>query len=144
MNKITTLTIVLLLYITTIKSQTFYVDYLYNSSSGNCIEEKHQIQFKNDRYYRIDLYDNSKIWTPSRISSSGYTQHDMYYEIWSPKFYLDLVGVNEFRRVYQYLIKLIYDKRGGKVLYVIEIDMEDNNSKKYFITQLGKKYFCED
>jgi len=60
MKRITTLTIVLLLYITTIKSQTFYVEYLYNPSRGNCIEEKYQIQFKPDIYYRIDLLNQDK------------------------------------------------------------------------------------
>lgn len=145
MKKTTTLTIALLLYISTIKSQTFYVDYLYNPSSGNCIEEKYQIQFKPDIYYRIDYYDNSKVWSPSRKSNSGYNEQDLYYEVWSPRFYLDLVGIDEYKRVYHYLVKVIYDKKGGSVLYVIEQNLEyRNRPSKYFVTKLGAKYFCEN
>lgn len=129
-----------------VNSQTINIEYIYNKSSSRCIEEKHQVKITNEAYNRFDKYSHENVVsTPSKKISSGYDDQDIYYEVFSPKFYLDAYGIDAYRQVYQYLIKIFYQKRDGEILYIIEQNMEDKNDPpKFLLTQLGATYFCHN
>ena len=138
------LPLLMLLLTNSINAQTINIEYIKGSSSGKCVQEKHKIIFNNDTYTRIDLYDNSKISGPSKITRTGYDDNGTYWEIWSPGFYLESYGIDEFRKIYQYTIQVFYDKRGGNAIYVFERNNEiRNDSGKYFLTALGGENFCK-
>ena len=142
-NKLLPLSLLLIFYAININSQVINIEYIKPSSQGKCIQEKHNIIFNDDTYARKDLYDNKVITGPSKITSTGYNDNGIYWETRSPKFYLKKYGIDEFRKVYQYGIKVFYDKRGGNALYVFEIDNENRNDKgKYFITSIGAEKIC--
>jgi hypothetical protein len=129
---------------TSIDAQTINIEKIKGSSSGKCVQENHKIIFNNDTYTRIDLYDNSKISGPSKIKQTGYDDDGTYWELWSPVFYLDKYGIDEYRKVHQYTIQVFYNKRGGNAIYVFERNNEiKNDSGKYFLTSLGNEYFCK-
>lgn len=138
-------TSLLILFATiSLNAQTINIEYIKSSSNGKCIMEKHKITFRNDTYTRIDLYDNSKISGPSKRIRTGYDDDGTYWETWSPKFYLENYGINEYRKVYQYTIQVFYDKRGGNAIYVFERDNEIRNDKgKYLLTSIGAEKFCK-
>jgi hypothetical protein len=138
------LPLLMFLLTSSVDAQTINIDRIKGSSSGKCVQEKHKIIFNNETYTRIDLYDNSKISGPSKIKQTGYDDDGTYWELWSPVFYLDKYGIDEYRKIYQYTIQVFYDKRGGNVIYVFERNNEiKNDSGKYFLTALGTEYFCK-
>lgn len=140
------LLITLFLLFTTIciNAQIINIEYIKGSSNGKCVEENHKIIFSNNTYTRIDLYDSSNISGPSKISQTGYDDNGTYWEKWSPRFYLEENGIDEFRSVYQYYIQVFYDKRGGDVIYIWERNIEIKNDRgKYFLTSKGGEKFCK-
>jgi len=134
----------LLFTVICVNAQTINIEYIKGSSNGKCVEENHTIIFSNNTYTRIDLYDNSRISGPSKIARTGYDDNGTYWEIWSPKFYLEDYGIDEFRKVYQYTIQVFYEKRGGNAIYVFERNNEIKNDRgKYFLTSIGGEKFCK-
>ena len=124
-------------------AQSINIEFIKSSSNGKCVEENHRIVFSNDTYTRTDLYDNSKISGPSKIMRTGYDDNGTYWEIWSPGFYLERYGIDEYRKIYQYTIQVFYEKRGGNVIYVFERNNEIKNDKGNFLTALGGQQFCK-
>jgi hypothetical protein len=125
-------------------AQSINIEFIKSSSNGKCVEENHKIVFSNDTYTRTDLYDNSKISGPSKIMRTGYDDNGTYWEIWSPGFYLERYGIDEYQKIYQYTIQVFYEKRGGNVIYVFERNNEIKNDKgKYLITAFGGQQFCK-
>jgi hypothetical protein len=140
------LLIQLLILFTTIciNAQTINIEYIRGSYKGKCVEENHRVIFSNNTYTRIDLYDNSEISGPSQMIRTGYDDDGTYWETWSPLFYLERYGINEYHKVNQYTIQVFYEKRGGNVIYVVERNNEiKNDSGKYLLTSIGAEKFCK-
>lgn len=137
------LTSLLFLITISMNAQKINIEYIKGSSKGKCVQEKHKITFVKDTYTRIDLYDRGKVSGPSKIIETGYTDEGLYWEKWSPRFYLKRYGIDKWNKVYQYIIQVFYDKRGENALYVWERNFErKNDSGKFLFTALGGKSFC--
>ncbi len=123
-------------------AQTFETNYVRGKSSQFCGEETHRFEFSGRVFERVDTYDGSKAYGPSQKVESNYNDNGYYFEIRTPKFILEEQGINEYRRYYHYTHKIVFDKKGGNVLYVYEVDNDSNGNGKFYLTNAGYQIFC--
>jgi len=125
-------------------SQEFNTNYLRSKNSTFCANESFMFNFKSDYLYKTDNYDLKKTSVPSRKESYDYDENGFYYELWSPKWYLNAYGVNEYGKIKKYSYKLLFDKRGGNLLYIFEVDAGVGMSGgKFYFTELGHEKYCK-
>lgn len=129
------------LAVSSISAQNFQTDYIRGESSTYCAEENFSFNFEKNIFTKIDSYDGSKTVAPSKVAQTNYDNNGYYFEVRSPKYILDDYGIDEYRKYYHYSHKILYDKRGGNVLYVYEVDMDSKVGKFYF-TKKGYELFC--
>lgn len=92
---------------------------------------------------RTDKYYNTTEKSPSKREHTDFDNSGYYYEIWSPTFYLENYGVDEYRKVNTFNYKICFDKKGGNLLYLFESDANSGiQSGKFYFTQLGREIFC--
>lgn len=127
--------------ITTVFGQEFETDYIKGKTSKYCAEENYSFSFDEKTFNKVDNYDGTKSYGPSKIEQTNYDDNGYYFEVRSPKYILNDYGINEYRKYYHFSHKILYNKRGGNVLYVYEIDMDSDVGKFYF-TEKGYKLFC--
>ncbi len=128
-----------------LNAQSFETSYTKSYISNNCGEEKFEFSFYNNVLTRTDLYYNSTIKVPSKREHTDFDNSGFYYEIWAPSFYLELYGIDEYRKVYQFNYKVCFDKKGGNLLYVFESDANSGvKTGKFYFTQQGRDIFCEN
>lgn len=126
----------------TIFTQEFQTDYLKGASSTFCAKSNYTFNFEKQIFTKVDSFDGSKTSAPSKIVQTNYDNDGYYFEVRSPKYILDENGIIEYRKYYHYSHKILYEKRGGDVLYVYEVDMENKLGKFYF-TKKGYELFCK-
>lgn len=124
------------------KTQYVNTERIKGSKSNFCAEENYSFTFDEFYFNRIDNYDGKMIYGPSKVEITNYDENGYYYELRSPKYLLDLIGIESYNKEKHFLIKILYDKRGGNVLYIHELDM-DNNVVKFYLTKIGYEKFCE-
>ena len=123
-------------------SQEFETDFIKSKSSAYCGEENFKFDFEDKMFVKTDSFSGEEIIGFSKITQTNYDSKGYYFEVRTPKFFLDDVGVDEYKKYNHYSHKILYDKRGGNVLYVYELDMKSQNEKFYF-TKEGKVLFCK-
>ncbi|MDI1316881.1 hypothetical protein [Flavobacterium sp.] len=125
-------------------SQNFETFYSKNYNSNSCSEEKLSFNFRDDFVIRTDSYYDSSEKLPSRRVDSGFDDKGFFYENFTPTFYLNKYGVIQYERIRAFTFRILYDKKGGNILYVLEIDnkMGLKNGKFHF-TQLGYETLCK-
>lgn len=141
--RILAIIIVKLILSLTINAQTITIENVKNSPQGVCVKEHHTVSFSSNKYTRVNHDNNSRVSGPCKLSSTGYEDSGEYFEIWSSRFYLDEFGVIEYQKVNQYTVKVVYDKRGGDVLYLLETSTERRNyPPKVLNTAKGSEKYC--
>lgn len=126
-----------------LNAQSFETNYTKQYTSSNCGEEKFEFVFSNNILKRTDLYYNSSIGVPSRKEHTDFDNSGFYYEIWSPSYYLEQYGIDEYQKVNQYNYKVCFDKKGGELLYIFESDSNSSiKTGKFYFTQKGYGIFC--
>lgn len=142
MKKLFTLLVVLC--ITNAFSQEFNTTYLRGYSSTFCANESFVFNFQSDYLYKTDKYDSKKTTIPSRKDSSDYDDNGFYFELWSPKWYLNAYGIDEYQKINKYAYKLLFDKRGGNLLYIYESNPAVGaTGGKFYFTQMGFEKYCK-
>lgn len=125
-------------------SQSFSTQYTRGLKSSYCGEETFEFNFESRTFSKLDKYYGTENYGPSKITQSGYDDKGYFFEVRSPKFILDEQGVDGYRRYYHFSHKILYDRKGGNILYVYEIDMDLNNSEgKFYFTQAGYQKYCQ-
>jgi len=142
MKKIAILIVLFGLNSLTTNAQDFYTYYVKGNNSTFCGEESFSFSFNDKVFSRTDDYNGERLAGPSKIIQTNYDENGYYFQIRSPKFILDDYGVNAYKKYDHYLHKIMYDKKGGNVLYVYELN-SDTNAIKYYITEKGYKIFCK-
>lgn len=127
--------------ITQFYSQEFQTEYIRGYSSTYCAEEIFRFDFQREMFTKIDSYNGSRTSGPSKITQTNYDNNGYYFEVRTPKYILDEYGINEYRKYNHFSHKTLYDKRGGSVLYVYEVDIDSKIGKFYF-TKKGYELFC--
>jgi hypothetical protein len=118
MRKIFYLTLTLSLFVSNLQAQSFNTKYVSNKNSTFCAEETHEFKFVERKFIHTDTYDGSKLNGPSKKEFSNYDDSGYYYEIRTDKFILEEEGIDGYRRHEHIGHKLLFDKRGGKLLYI--------------------------
>ena len=118
--------------------------YVRSKNGSFCGEESFVFLFYNDDFIRIDSSDRGKISGPSRKTDTNYDDSGIYYEIRTPAYKLEEVGVTEYRRYNHYLHRIGYNKKGGNVLYVYEVDGDTGGDGKFYFTELGYQQLCKN
>lgn len=121
--------------------QVVDIKYIKGSYSEICVEESYEFKFSDVAFVKMDLFDNSEISGFSKITQTNYDKRGHYFEIRSDRFVLNEYGVNEYRKLDHYMHKIVYERRGGNVLYVYELN-KDTNVGKFYFTQQGYSVFC--
>jgi len=125
-------------------SQSFKTTHINSSFSKTCNKENHQFDFLNYAFTRVDLYSGKQIIAPSKIEQTGYNNDNTYYEARVPTYILEEDGVLEYEKHLHFAHKIVYDKRGGNILYVAEKNMDYKNSDwKFYYTELGVSRYCK-
>jgi hypothetical protein len=133
------------LSIYSLSAQNFKTDYTKSYISKNCGEEKFAFTFYNNTLFRTDSYYNTSIKVPSKRQLTDFDNSGFYYEMWSPTFYLELYGINEYNKVPQFNYKVCFDKKGGDLLYIFESEANSGiDSGKFYFTEKGRNIFCTD
>lgn len=126
-----------------LNAQNFETLYSKQYTSSYCGEEKFNFVFNDNILTKTDLYYNSTIKVPSKREHTDFDKSGFYYEIWSPTFYLELYGIDEYQKVEQYNYKVCFEKKGGTLLYIFESDANSEiNTGKFYFTKSGKDIFC--
>lgn len=141
MKKIIFILVLFIFSCLTITAQTFETNYVKGKNSTYCGEESFSFEFQELVFIRIDNDSGNRLAGPSKILQTNYDDNGNYFQIRSPKYILDDYGVNAYKKYEHYLHKIIYDKKGGDILYVYELNSDDN-SVKYYITEKGYSVFC--
>lgn len=113
-------------------------------NSSYCGEESYSFNFDDSYFKKIDNYDRTSISGPSRKESSGYDEKGLYYELRSPAWFLTANGVGPYQRVEHFAHKVFFNKRGGSILAVLEVDMDRGvEAGKFYISEAAKEMFCK-
>lgn len=135
--------LVLSLSIYSLSAQNFKTDYTKSYISKNCGEEKFEFNFYDNVVKRTDSYYNTSIKAPSRREHTDFDNNGNYYEIWQPVYYLEALGIDEYRKVHQLNYKICFDKKGGNLLYIFESNINSGiETGKFYFTQQGRDIFC--
>lgn len=127
-----------------LNAQTFETNYTRGYKSTNCGAETLNFSFYNDVLSKTDNYYNSTEKIPSRRESSEFDDKGNYYELWSPKFYLEDYGIDAYQRVKTLNYKLLFDRKGGNLLYIFEFDVQSGiNTGKFYFTNKGYEIYCK-
>lgn len=127
-----------------IYSQEFRTTYVMSNKSKHCGKENFYFNFVDVAFLRVDSYDESQVSGPSKKEQSNYDKNGNYYEIRMPHFFLEENGVTFYNKYSHYSHKIVFDKRGGNVLYVYErnVDLKSKDGKFYF-TEKGYEIYCK-
>jgi len=142
------LAFILIMFFQNMISQTiFETKYIKGENSSYCIEDNYAFLFDNkgNYYYFIKadkFVDKIILDGPSKLKSTGYDDYGVYYELWTPSYYLDSFGIDEYNSVNHYAFKIFYDRRGGNAVLVYEFNM-DSKSGTYYITEKGSERYCD-
>jgi len=137
-------TLLFALYICSAYTQEFNTKYLRGYSSTFCAEESFDFSFQSDYLFKTDNYDSKRTTVPSRRESYDYDNNGFYFELWSPKWYLNAYGIDEYNKINKFSYKLLFDKRGGNLLYIYESNPAVGaTGGKFYFTQLGSEKYCK-
>lgn len=103
-----------------LNAQNFETTKSRGYKSTICGTETLTFNFNNNILSKTDKYYNSTEKIPSRRESSDFDDKGNYYELWSPIFYLENYGIEEYRKVKTLSYKLLFDRKGGNLLYIFE------------------------
>lgn len=131
--------------ILTIGQEITIKTYYTKTEEGSVGPDEFEFNFSNDWLLKKDFYNGKSDSYPSIMDDSFYDDNGFYCITFSPVSYIKshpLEWTNNYNgdmRVY----KIVYDQRGGQVLYILEIKgrNKSNSSSKYYLTELGKKTF---
>lgn len=113
-------------------------------NSSYCGKETYKFSFEEIIFSKTDSYNGSSTYGPSKIIQSGYDNNGFYFETRSPKFILDNFGIDEYRKFSHFSHKILYDERGGNILYVFEINLDSKYSEgKFYFTEAGYQKYCQ-
>jgi hypothetical protein len=124
-------------------AQQIETSYVRGKNSTFCGEEKFTLKFEGNYFERKDNSDGSLVYGPSKKTDSGYDDSGIYYEIRTPIFALEEKGITEYNRYSHYSHRIGYDKKGGSVLYVYEINNDRSGDGKFYLTELGYTKICK-
>lgn len=126
-------------------AQSFKTQYLMPNGSKVCINNpKNFVLYEN--YIEVADISNplkENLWSPSKLTDSGYTEQAYYYETFSPVFFLNEFGIDEYKRLpYRYTFQIVYEKKGGNPLYVKMLN-NDNKRVEIYLTE-NSNYLCDE
>lgn len=132
-------------------AQTFDTMYIRGKTSTFCAEEYFSFKFDKLVFTKIDSFNGNETYGYSKVSETNYDNNGYYYEIRSADFVLNEYGVDEYKKYINYSHKLLYEKRGGQLLYIFEYNsnngIDKNNSGidkgKYYFTKKGYEIYCK-
>ncbi|WP_144603826.1 hypothetical protein [Algoriphagus algorifonticola] len=125
-------------------AQSFVTEYSRGTTSNFCGEESFQFILGTETITRIDKFDGSRVEIVSKKESGGFDNQGFYSESWGSKFYLDKYGINEFNRIKQFTYRVVYDKRGGELLYILEIENKKGlDAGKIYLSRKGFELICK-
>jgi len=127
-----------------LNAQNYETIYSKAVNSSNCGKETFSFDFRNEILVKTDKYYNSQEKIPAKIESTGFNNSGYFYEHWSYGFYLNKYGITEYNQVIKKSYRLVFDGKGGELLYIWESYPNNNtgNDKLYF-TQKGFEIFCK-
>lgn len=124
-------------------SQTHLTNYSKGTRANFCGEEKFTFIFNDESITRVDAFNGSREKFYSKKESGIFDNNGHYSETWSARFYLDRYGINEFNKIKQYTFRVVFDKRGGTLLYILEFDNKKGiDLGKVYLSQAGYELVC--
>ncbi|MFB3386739.1 hypothetical protein [Flavobacterium sp. LAR06] len=142
-----TICLLLLNFVYFSNAQSFDIVYTKAYKSNFCGPETFRFSFGNDQIIRTDIFYNTMEWFPSRRKSTEYTNEGFYLETWSPGFFLEENGVDDYYKIDKKFYSIYYDKKGGSLLCFLEFGEVngrlDIDSGKFYYTQLGYEIMCK-
>ncbi|MEN9875211.1 MAG: hypothetical protein RLZZ529_208 [Bacteroidota bacterium] len=132
----------------TINAQELRVNTSYSRlDGGSSYPEKFEFYFTSGGWLnKTNLYNYTSENFPSSLEESSYDDNGYYYETYSPVSYIEnnpLEWTNNYGGSSLRLYKIVYNKKFGEVLYIVEIigRNQSNARTKYYLTELGKLTF---
>jgi len=136
--------ILFLISLTFLNAQTVTTNYTRGLNSSYCENNDYKFEFAESVFKKIDSYGKKKTYGPSMITQSNFDNNGYFFEVRMPNFLLEYVGINEYNNSYYHFShKILYDRKGGEILYIYEID-DDSKQKSgtFYFTNAGYKIFC--
>ena len=136
--------IVLVTSIVSLSAQSFETKFSRRYDSNYCNSERTNFSFYGGILKKTDVIISLTEEFASRLERSNYEDNGYYYEIWSPSWYLNQFGVQEYNKINKRAYKILFNQRGGDLLYIYEFDLENGSrSGKFFFTEKGREAFCK-
>jgi hypothetical protein len=142
-KKLLSLCILIIVYVKT-DAQEFGTNYVRGKMSTYCADQYFAFSFDNKTFSKVDSYNGYVTKGYSKITDSNYEDNGYYYELRSSDYVLNEYGIDTYRKITKYYHKLLYERRGGELLYIFEYDdINGINSGKFYFTQNGYKLYCK-
>lgn len=136
--------IVLVTSIVSLSAQSFETKFSRRYDSNYCNSERTNFSFYGGILKKTDVIISLTEEFASRLERSNYEDNGYYYEIWSPSWYLNQFGVQEYNKINKRAYKILFNQRGGDLLYIYEFDLENGSrSGNFFFTEKGSEVFCK-
>lgn len=127
-----------------LSAQEFDTNYIRGKSSTFCAEENFSFSFNNKTYKKTDSYNGNETYGYSKVVETNYDNNGYYYEIRNALFILEEYGITEYKKHIRYSHKIVYEKRGGEILYIFEYDDQNGIDRgKFYFTKKGYEIYCK-
>lgn len=125
-------------------AQEFETNFVRGKMSTYCANEYFIFSFNNTTFEKMDSYSGKVINGYSKITDTNYEDNGYYYELRSSDFVLNEYGVDAFKETTIYYHKILYERRGGDLLYIFEYDYNNGiNKGKFYFTEKGYNLYCK-
>ena len=125
-------------------AQSFETKYSRSYDSNYCASKNMNFSFYGGTLKKTDVLISLTEEFASKLEKSNYDDKGYYYEIWSPSWYLNDYGVQNYNKLTKRAYKLLFNERGGNLLYIYEFDLESGSrSGKFYFTEQGREVYCK-
>ena len=143
-KKYLTAIIVFVICNVSLTAQSFETKLSRRYDSNYCVSERVNFLFDGGILKKTDVLISLTEEFASRLERSNYEDNGYYYEIWSPSWFLNNFGVQDYGKLTKRAYKLLFNERGGNLLYIYEFDIENGaRSGKFFFTEQGREVYCK-
>lgn len=130
--------------IVTLSAQSFETKFSKSYNSSYCNSETTNFSFYGGILKKIDVLNSESEEFASKLENSNFDENGYYYEVWSPSWYLNNYGVQNYNKIPKRAYKLLFKSKGGNLLYIYEFDLDEGSrSGRFYFTENGRELFCK-
>jgi hypothetical protein len=142
MKKIFT-TFLAVVFCQTLLAQYKETNSIRNKNSSNCSSLGLKFMVSDNTIIKYDLSFNLITEYASKFDEADFDGRGNYVELYTSKFVLEDYGIDRYTNIKKYVYQIVYDKKGGDLLYIFEFNQDTGiDEGKFYFSALGEEKFC--